>query len=147
MQILRFYHPPFSTKRYFKDVLSAFVLLYALWLILSAVHSQWHHVSDFNPQTPPDIRLWLVLLSPAWEEFLFRGLLLPLIIRRTTVAWGIALQAFLFAGLHSWDLGSIEFQWAFLSGVFLGVLTWRKQSWGVAFGVHWGINLVSVIVF
>ncbi len=146
MRILPFYNTPFSKRRYFKDVLSAFVLLNLFWLILSAVHRQWHNAPVFTPQMPSGITVWLVLLSPLWEEALFRGVLLPFFMSRTSVLWGILLQALLFAGLHSWDFSSITFQWAFLSGIYLGVLTWRKQSWGLAFAIHLGINVVSLIL-
>ena len=141
---LPFYNTSFSTRLYLTEALVHFVLLYLLWVLLAFVHSLWADISTIQNQLKP-ISIW-VLVSPLWEEALFRGFLLPLFIRRTSLFWGVLLQALLFAGLHSWDCSSIAFQWAFLSGFYLGGLTCRKQSWGLAFAIHLGINVFSLII-
>jgi membrane protease YdiL (CAAX protease family) len=58
----------------------------------------------FAPEYPLWLRLYLlvvgVLIAPVAEEILFRGIILPMALRRNGVVYAVAISALLFACIH-----------------------------------------------
>jgi membrane protease YdiL (CAAX protease family) len=93
---------------------------------------------------------WLVRLglfavagiaAPVFEEVLFRGILLPWVVRRTGLRWGIGLVSLFFAAMHL-HLPSV-LPLFLLSGFFC-VAYARTGSLWVPIGMHVLFNTVSV---
>lgn len=79
------------------------------------------------------------LLVPAFEEFLFRGLLLDWLRKRLSDPGAIAASAALFAVMHVYP---IAMPYAFLAGIFLGWLRLRTGSTLNTLFVHTLNNLL-----
>lgn len=84
----------------------------------------------------------LCLLTPVAEEWLFRGLVQRVLVRRWGPVAGVGVTALLFVLLHPWNLRT------FLAigglGLLLGVLAHRRQSLTYSILLHAGFNLVAV---
>ncbi len=107
---------------------------------------------DFQPavQLFLDARGWIArtglvffatVLAPFAEETLFRGILLPLLVRRAGATAGLALTAMAFAALHA-DLGTLV-PLALLS-VALSLAYARTQSLWVPIGMHALFNAANL---
>lgn len=84
-----------------------------------------------------------VCIAPLVEELFFRGLLFPVLAKKTNIVSSVLLTAFLFALIHASQLGKA---WApvlvlFLVGVSLTVVRWWARSVAAAVLVHIGYNL------
>ncbi|KGI77636.1 CPBP family intramembrane glutamic endopeptidase [Oleiagrimonas soli] len=91
--------------------------------------------------------LLVVTLVPLAEEILFRGILLPALIRHMPIALAVAIDACLFAAIHLPDLG-----WkpqGLLALALVGaVCCWRRLKTGSiysAVAVHAGNNLLAMV--
>lgn len=84
-----------------------------------------------------------VVLAPVFEEFLFRGVLLPWMVRRTGFWPGIAIVSFIFAGIH-FHLPSLLP--LFLLSCFFGLAYARTRSLLVPIGMHACFNGVTIIL-
>lgn len=84
-----------------------------------------------------------VVLAPVFEEFLFRGVLLPWVVRRTGFWPGIAIVSFVFAGIH-FHLPSLLP--LFLLSSFFCVAYARTRSLLVPIGMHACFNGVTIIL-
>ena len=83
-----------------------------------------------------------ITLAPLLEELFFRGLLYPLLRRKTGVVVAILLTALAFAGIHGAQLG---YAWApilsiFVVGVVFTVVRERLNSVAASFLMHCGYN-------
>lgn len=91
--------------------------------------------------------LMTVLLVPAVEELVFRGLLLRGIERRLGVAWAVILSAAVFALFHYTGRATLPVLPAlFVVGIALGLVTVRTGRLGAAMVLHAGFNLVPAVV-
>lgn len=91
--------------------------------------------------------LHLIVIAPVLEERLFRGFLLPLLIKHGLSIWGAALlTALLFALWHHFP-GAEPFSWpAAISRMALGMIcaipvVWFRAFWPCAW-LHGGWNLL-----
>jgi membrane protease YdiL (CAAX protease family) len=88
-----------------------------------------------------------VTLGPLFEELVFRGFLMPLLVRSFGAVGGVLLQAAPFALLHG-----MEYKWAwqqlvlmFLAGSAFGWMRHKTGSTAASTYMHAGYNLVSVV--
>ena len=91
----------------------------------------------------------VVLLGPFCEELVFRGFLMPLLMRSLTALPGILLAAVLFGTMHG-----PEYQWSWrhvllisLAGVAFGYARQRARSTTAAFLMHATFNLTQFAAF
>ena len=89
-----------------------------------------------------------VTLAPLIEELFFRGLLYPVLARRTGMVWGVVLSAVPFALLHLQQYG---YAWAavlviFVVGLVLGAVRAKTRSVGSSFLVHAGYNGIQMVL-
>jgi membrane protease YdiL (CAAX protease family) len=84
-----------------------------------------------------------VILAPVFEEFLFRGILLPWVVRRTGLRTGIIIISFVFAAIH-FHLPS--FLPLFLLSCFFCAAYARTRSLLVPIGMHACFNAVTIIL-
>ena len=89
-----------------------------------------------------------ITLAPLIEELFFRGLLYPVLARRTGMAWGVVLSAVPFALLH---LQEYAYSWAavlviFVVGLVLGAVRAKTRSVGCSFLVHAGYNGIQLLI-
>lgn len=88
-----------------------------------------------------------VILVPAVEELVFRGLLLRGIQRRLGVAWAVVISAGVFALFHYTGRATLPILPAlFVVGVALGLVAVRTGRLGAAMVLHAGFNLVPAVV-
>lgn len=89
-----------------------------------------------------------ITLAPLIEELFFRGLLYPVLARRTGMAWGVVLSAVPFALLHlpqyanAWAAGLV----ILVVGLVLGVVRAKTRSVGSSFLVHAGYNGIQLLI-
>lgn len=84
--------------------------------------------------------LFAVLMQPLLEEFLFRGLLQPLLVQNLREVGGVVLTSVLFAIIHPW----VAFLPVFCLSLLLGTLYVRTRSLAavaVVHGLHNGLVL------
>ncbi len=93
------------------------------------------------------IILFGVVLAPIFEEMLFRGFLLPLLIRSLGPGLGILLTAVPFALLHG-----AQNQWAWqpvlligIAGIAFGIARYRTGSTTAAFLMHSAYNAMGFL--
>jgi len=93
------------------------------------------------------IILFGVVLAPIFEEMLFRGFLLPLLVRSMGPWLGILLTALLFALLHG-----PEYHWAWQSVLLIGVagaafgyVRYKTKSTTAAFLMHSAYNAMGFL--
>lgn len=93
----------------------------------------------------PLLYLAIVIAAPLFEELLFRGFLLPGLVRsRLGVGGGIAVASLAFAVPHlQYDL--YDMSWVFLLGALLGFVRWKTGSVWLAFGLHALNNLLATL--
>ena len=84
-----------------------------------------------------------IILVPVFEEFLFRGVLLPWIVRRTGLWPGITIVSIFFAAMH---LHLPSFLPLFLLSAMFCVAYARTRSLLVPIGMHAFFNAVTVIL-
>jgi len=84
-----------------------------------------------------------IVLAPVFEEFVFRGVLLPWVVRRVGLWSGIAVVSLVFAGMH-FHLPS--FLPLFLLSAMFCVAYARTRSLLVPIGMHACFNAVTVIL-
>jgi uncharacterized protein len=114
------------------------------------------------PRVPDEIRalitnrgslivvlLFVVALGPVFEELLFRGFLLPLLIRTFGPAGGILLTALPFALLHG-----AQNEWAWqqvtmigLAGAAFGYAKYKTGSTAASTLLHSGFNLMGALAY
>jgi membrane protease YdiL (CAAX protease family) len=132
-----------------RQVLSVLLGLLILWALLTLLYGGLGIELDVSQRLPHPISgvtLLFILIAPLWEEALFRGWTL----HTFRICWGwsawvsLAVSATLFALLHSFDVLSWQFVWPLCSGVLLGLVTLRYQSWGIACGAHFSFNILSI---
>ena len=93
--------------------------------------------------------LFVVVLGPVFEELVFRGFLLPLLVQTFGPAGGILLTALPFALLHG-----AQNQWAWqqitvigIAGAAFGYAKYRTGSTAASTLLHSGFNLVGAIAY
>jgi len=93
------------------------------------------------------IILFGVVLAPIFEEMLFRGFLLPLLMRSMGPGLGILLTALPFALLHG-----AQNQWAWqpvfligIAGIAFGYVRYRTRSTTAAFLMHSACNAMGFL--
>ena len=84
-----------------------------------------------------------IVLAPVFEEFLFRGVLLPWIVRRTGLWLGIAIISIFFAAMH---LHLPSFLPLFLLSAMFCVAYARTRSLWVPIGMHACFNAITVVL-
>jgi len=84
-----------------------------------------------------------IILAPVFEEFVFRGVLLPWVVRRVGLWQGIAVVSLVFAGMH---MHLPSFLPLFLLSVMFCVAYARTRSLLVPIGMHACFNAVTVIL-
>jgi uncharacterized protein len=114
------------------------------------------------PQVPDQIRalitgrgsfiavlLFVVVLGPIFEELVFRGFLLPLLVRTFGPALGIVLTALPFALLHG-----AQNEWAWqqitmigIAGAAFGYAKFRTGSTAASTLLHSGFNLMGALAY
>jgi membrane protease YdiL (CAAX protease family) len=121
------------------------LVLCVLWILNVSAFS-WLRPDSGIVAVQSKANVGLLLLSPLWEEWLFRGCLLPTLTHRWALPIGgaIVLQALLFGALHSLQLETIGFWWPFTAGVILGLNAQHRQSWGTGALAHLLLNIISV---
>lgn len=80
----------------------------AVQALLAHWHIAWRQQAVFDwladPRLPAAVKIALaaaaVLLAPLAEEAVFRGVLLPVLLRRGGLGWALAVTSLLFAALH-----------------------------------------------
>ena len=89
-----------------------------------------------------------ITLAPLIEELFFRGLLYPVLAKKTGMAWGVVLSALPFALLHlpqygdAWAAGLV----IFIVGLVLGVVRAKTRSVASSFLVHAGYNGTLLLI-
>lgn len=95
----------------------------------------------------------LVVLTPVFEELVYRGVLLRALLRRGR-NFAILVSALIFASVHALDLDMDNFAASaavvlppiFLLALVLGWLTVRKERLGPAIFIHSGWNLLGALL-
>ena len=85
----------------------------------------------------------VIIVAPVFEEVVFRGILLPFMVRRAGFWPGIVLISVFFGGLH---LHLPSFLPLFLLSVIFSLVYARTQSLLVPIGMHVCFNAVTVIL-
>jgi uncharacterized protein len=95
------------------------------------------------------VMLFVVVLGPMFEELVFRGFLLPLLVKTFGPAGGIFLTALPFALLHG-----AQNQWAWqqitvigIAGAAFGYAKYKTGSTAASTLLHSGFNLVGAIAY
>jgi membrane protease YdiL (CAAX protease family) len=93
----------------------------------------------------PLLYLAVVVAAPLFEELLFRGFLLPGLLRsRLGVTGGILVSSLVFAIPHlQYDL--YDMSWVFVLGALLAVVRWQTGSLWLVFGLHALNNLLATL--
>lgn len=87
----------------------------------------------------------LVILAPIAEEVVFRGMLLPSLLRRGR-RWAVMVSSALFASLHLVDpSAAFSVPFLFVLAVVLGNERLRTGRLGRPMAIHAGFNLITVI--
>ena len=102
-----------------------------------------------SPLTMAALGILVVLIGPFCEELVFRGFLMPLLMRSLTALPGILLAAVLFGTMHG-----PEYQWSWrhvllisLAGVAFGYARQKTRSTTAAFLMHATFNLTQFVAF
>lgn len=85
----------------------------------------------------------IIVIAPVFEEIVFRGVLLPFMVRRTGFWPGIVLVSVIFGGMH---LHLPSFLPLFLLSVMFSLAYARTQSLLVPIGMHALFNGVTVVL-
>lgn len=85
----------------------------------------------------------VIIVAPVFEEIVFRGILLPFMVRRIGLWPGIVLISLIFGGLH---FNLLSFLPLFLLSVLFSFAYARTQSLLVTIGMHAAFNGVTVIL-
>ena len=114
------------------------VLVLALVVLLSGLHylhlPNWMHTLDTTARTNPQLTLLFgMVIIPACEEVLFRGIILPGLLRRYRPGLAIGQSALLFAVLHANPAQSVP---VFFMGLLLGALFYYTRSLWVCWAFH-----------
>ena len=146
---------PIRLSAFTANVLLGIATLFAsglLTLLVSRGHPPVQDIRQIIAQAALPMRLVLALtavaLVPLVEEVLFRGILLPALIRHLPVLAAVAIDASLFALVH---LPDFDWKPQGLLGLALvgGVCCWRRLKTGSIFSsvaVHAGNNLLAMVV-
>jgi len=143
----------YPNKRAWACAVSGPVLAIALGSLALLLHAREIPLpfDDFRRTPAATIALGalVVLLGPFWEELVFRGFLMPLLVRTFTALPGILLTATLFGFLHGF-----EYQWSWqhilvigLAGVAFGYGREFARSTTAAFLMHATFNLAQFAGF
>lgn len=98
---------------------------------------------------------WFVVKSVLFEELIFRGVLLYILIKKFGAVWGILISSLAF-GIYHWfshELWGQPMQMLFelLSSAAIGsVMAWgyaKSRSLYIPVAIHFGWNLVQMVVF
>ena len=102
-----------------------------------------------SPVTMAALGVLVVALGPFCEELVFRGFLMPLLVRSLSALPGIVLAAALFGCMHG-----PEYQWSWrhvllisLAGVAFGYARQKTRSTTAAFLMHATFNLTQFAAF
>jgi hypothetical protein len=85
----------------------------------------------------------VIIIAPVFEEIVFRGILLPFMVRRTGFWPGIILISLIFGGMH---VHLPSFLPLFLLSVVFSLAYARTQSLLVPIGMHAAFNAVTVVL-
>lgn len=97
----------------------------------------------FQGTDPVLITLAVLLLAPAAEEIIFRGLIMSRLQTAFTGKQATLLAAFLFAVLH---VNPVWMLYSFLMACFLGAIVVRTENTCYCIAFHMGFNLFSLPV-
>ena len=128
--------------------LSGFLL--KMWI----AHFRW----QLNPELNAGLILegtWFTLKSVLFEELIFRGALLYILIKRVGVTWGIIISSVAF-GIYHWfsheawgNPGQMAVEF-FITGAMGLILAYGfVKSWSlyIPIAIHLGWNLVMMVIF
>lgn len=101
------------------------------------------------------IALWYVIKSVCFEELIFRGALLYILIQRTGPVKAIALSAVAFGVYHWFSFGvfgqPVNMIFIFITTSLVGLVYaysfYKSGSIGLPFALHLGYNFTSMIIF
>lgn len=146
---------PIRPARFLQQVLLGLGVAVAgglLTLLLTQGHPVHQDIMQIMRKASPLTRLLIavtaVTVVPLAEETLFRGILLPALMRHLPVAAAVAIDAGLFALMHLPDLGWKPAGLASLALVGL-VCCWRRLKTGSilsSVAVHAGNNLLAMVM-
>lgn len=150
---------PYPTRQHVKDILLGLFAPIGFWCILNFTIAALVH----NPyQVNPNYTIYdfftataYVVKAVVYEELIFRGALLYILIRRMGTAKATLLSATAFGIYHwfSWGILGHPFQMliAFLNtgllGYLLALMFVKKQSMYLPAAFHLGGNFASMIIF
>jgi len=86
----------------------------------------------------------VVVLTPIFEETLYRGLLLEACEEAFGPLAAVLLTSTAFALSHAWVLTPPRLLEPFCGGLCIGLLAWRTRSLPACIGLHAGWNLAAV---
>lgn len=89
--------------------------------------------------------LKVLLLSPLLEELIFRGSLLPFLIKKVSIKKAVVLSSLGFTIVHY--LSNSNLLAVFILAVFLGILYVKTKNIFVCFIAHSLSNIITLIVF
>ena len=119
------------------------------WLLLYSLNSFFPPVVDFLLEgTLMPENLWflaleiisITILAPIVEEFIFRGVILHRLIRKTSVWGGILISSLVFGFLHA------DFMGAFLFGIIASLLFLRTGNLLIPILMHMINNTIAVVL-
>lgn len=84
----------------------------------------------------------LIIISPIFEEILFRGMIFNSLKKNIDIVVAIVLQAFIFSVVHG---NIIQFIYAFLGGIIYGIIYFKTNSLVAPMLMHIIGNFVGII--
>ncbi|TYR73719.1 CPBP family intramembrane metalloprotease [Rossellomorea vietnamensis] len=89
--------------------------------------------------------LYTTLLTPVWEEILFRGVLLTILLKKLKPIWAICITAILFAFIHF----SATWLFILIGGFLLTYTVYKTKSLIPAIAAHalWNLYMTQLILY
>ncbi|MGD6968283.1 CPBP family intramembrane glutamic endopeptidase [Rossellomorea vietnamensis] len=89
--------------------------------------------------------LYTTLLTPIWEEILFRGVLLTILLKKLKPIWAISITAILFAFIHF----SATWLFILLGGFLLTYTVYKTKSLIPAIAAHslWNLYMTELFLY
>ncbi|MGM0845117.1 MAG: CPBP family intramembrane glutamic endopeptidase [Bacillota bacterium] len=89
--------------------------------------------------------LYTTLLTPIWEEILFRGILLTILLKKLKPIWAISITAILFGFIHTSEI------WIFtlIGGFLLTYTVYKTKSLIPAIAAHslWNLYMTQLFLY
>ncbi|NMC60487.1 MAG: CPBP family intramembrane metalloprotease [Candidatus Methanofastidiosa archaeon] len=135
-----------ETIRYFYSSLILAGVITISYLLISVFQSYPALLQvDFFIKTSKDFSplfyLKILLIAPLFEELIYRGILLALLLHHLSPKWSILLSSILFSILH---LNPTQFLLAFILGLFCGWYYYKTKNLLTCIIIHSISNLIGV---